>query len=68
MIKVWFDTYFKVRSDILEISFNNTFAEQLCEYSSKPFDVVNSTYTGIPCVIRLNQTAPFLITIQGGKK
>ncbi len=68
MIDLFYATYFNCRNYILEISFNNEFAEQLCEYNSKPFDIDNSTYAGIPCVIRLNQKAPFLITIQGGKK
>jgi hypothetical protein len=56
------------RASLLEISLNNTFAEQLCEYDSRPFNLADSTFFGIPCVIRLNQRAPFLITIQGGKK
>ena len=53
---------------ISKISLNTEFAEQLCEYDSKPFNLADSTFFGIPCVIRLNQRAPFLITIQGGKK
>lgn len=53
---------------LLQISFNESFSQELYDHDTKPFDFVKSTFTGVPCVIREHQAAPFLITIQGGKK
>ena len=53
---------------ISKISLNTEFAQALYNSDTPLFGLVDSTFFGIPCVIRERQKAPFLITIQGGKK
>jgi len=53
---------------ILQISFSDAFSKELYVHDTRPFDFVKSTFAGVPYVIREQQAAPFLITIQGGKK
>lgn len=53
---------------MLQISFSDAFSEELYAHDARPFDIVKSTFAGVPCVIRERQAAPYLIIIQGGKK